>query len=407
MIMVKLYFNMYSNRSFVGYCFGIVFIMLALILALSSTVVGSNEQVYTIEQIQAIVSRPSYEQLQAIGNFRTEELIRVLESDKRLDAKQGAVWAMAYQKDARGGPVLRELLTHDYGGQALSQDEEKTLVNVVLVIGFLAGRDQESFNFLAERVDPASWLKTKTWSSVSGDYATDLLTSFTIQALGISGREEAQELLSELNQGSPNYLHRFAGDTTQAQFYLHLRERYGEEGLLKYMTDSDDTKAEFNRWIENEGRRAFDWANDKMKGPLPSNNAILIDGKKVDTPIDLKIASLSSDTFTYPSLRHRKCKASDFELTLYSNGEWKATGKRHCLANLALPKCRDCEIGFVLYGDICEAGEAVAAIKIHKGNMSRNEALGVDEVGDDHRIKDNYPVHCKPQLYISGCSASR
>lgn len=244
--------------------------ILALGLAVFSLPVSvAAEGQDILQQLVSSEKRPTFRQLQAIGDSVGGELIRAIQGKGSLARKRGAVWAMAYQKEPRAGQVLRELLTRDYDGRELSQAEEQALLDAVRVLGFVADQDRESHVFLAERVDPATWSKTKRWRSPRGDAVIDLLTGFAIQAMGTSGREEAGPRLAELRNRKANYLHRFAGDITQAEFYRYLRNRDGEEGLLKYMTDGDHTKAEFRRWAENEGRDWFRWANEVMRGPRP------------------------------------------------------------------------------------------------------------------------------------------
>ena len=216
--------------------------------------------------------RPRYDQLQSVANVQTAALVQRLQRQESLAGKRPLVWALAVKAEPAGAASLRELLTRNYAKRQLSQADEQTLLDSVRVLGFFARRDERTAVFLSERTDPAVWAKTVTWQSTRGDYIHDLLTSYAIQALGIGNRADAERTVEALRGRSAKYLHKFAGDIVQADFYRYVgAPRGGQAGLLEYLTTDDDEKNVFTQWRQNEGKQAFDWANTRMRGPAPED----------------------------------------------------------------------------------------------------------------------------------------
>lgn len=223
--------------------------------------------------LQSLATRtmpPSFAEITSLKGVRFAEFQKVLGATDKLAQKRGIIWAMSMNESRQAGSEMRRLIINDYRGRTLNKAEEQTLLDCVRLLGFSAHHEDDAFEFLSKHVEPGAWAKTRTWKSNRGDYANDLLTSFSIQAIGISDRTGTGELLKTLQNRSNNYLHRFAGDIVQANFYRYIREQHGERGLQKYLAEPDEGKLEFDKWKKTNGREYYDWANDKMRGPLPA-----------------------------------------------------------------------------------------------------------------------------------------
>lgn len=195
-----------------------------------------------------------------------------------LASRRALVWALGAHGSEDAVHALHGMLTNDYRGRYLERADEDALFDAVLNLGFLADDVPEAFELAKSGVNPGHWKSLKTWTSERGAFSRDLLVSYSIQSLGISGRADAPALLKQLRNRDANYLHRFAGDITQAMFYFHLRSEFGEEYLRHYMLNPD-CKYAFRAWIETPlGKYWLEWANECMRGPRPPEPDSAADG---------------------------------------------------------------------------------------------------------------------------------
>ncbi|MFN0060521.1 MAG: hypothetical protein ACKVX7_18850 [Planctomycetota bacterium] len=198
-------------------------------------------------------------------------ILSAYKSTDDLLTQRGLLWTLSYHGHGAAEQPFESTLRREFKGP-ISREEENVMHDHILAIGLLAENSASAFEFLRSAVDPKFWEQNGKWQSPRGEHSIAMCVSYSIHALGASGRAETPQLLEDLRQRDRRYLHQFAGDITQAAFYLHLRQTRGpaafKRGFLGGAVDCDHDNS-FDQWIAGAGNAWFDWANDCMLGPRP------------------------------------------------------------------------------------------------------------------------------------------
>ncbi len=213
-----------------------------------------------------ITMRHPSEIINRVTKAGLDTLVKLYPELKKEKDKRTLVFALASVGDEDTVKFLKDILSYDYKGKFLTDDEERTLLFIPLALGTLAQQYDSAYSFIMEGTDPLFWKTKKSWTSERGTYSIDMLTSFSIQAVGISARPDVPTVLKTLKNKKQNYLYRFAGDVTQAAFYYHLIQNKD-----KYLSCREEyDKQFFTEWIKTpKGSEWLKWADDKMRGPSP------------------------------------------------------------------------------------------------------------------------------------------
>jgi hypothetical protein len=245
--------------------------------------------------------RPSFEEVEKVAgslrvpeNFSTDlaEMAKASSGmlEKSVAEFRPLVWVLGYQGSSRSSEssesvrALEALLKVDYHERKLPPEAERTLMDAILALGFAAARNENASELVRSGTEPEFWKKVRKWRSDRsdaaktdrGDFSNDVFVRYSIQAVGISGRADSRSFLEGLrSKKSARYLHLFAGDIVQAEFYAYLRnDRKGPNDsssrLWKYVLSPDEENTEFAKWVAREGHEQVVWANRTMRGPLPT-----------------------------------------------------------------------------------------------------------------------------------------
>lgn len=220
-------------------------------------------------------NRPTLSSLKILAEEREidlDELRRELTLFAQPGTTRTMIWTLAFQDSRKAADIFQDRLSQGYSSlkrMPLSKEKENVLMDSVLALGFLAENDKDSFHFLLSRTDTATWMRAVDWQSPRKDYSFQMFVGVSIQALGISGQNEVTGALEGLKHKSPQYLHAFAGDIVQAEFYRYLRKKRGTDGLWRYVMRENGTKQLFIDWSENQGKEIADWANSATRGSQP------------------------------------------------------------------------------------------------------------------------------------------
>ncbi len=248
----------------------IKFLVVLCFFNLSNNVLSQNiiiEKELSSEQTD-ISSRPKYDQVANFSQDLVPNLINKLTNSDSISNLRSSIWTVGYIDANQASILIKKLLANNYDQKLLSFKDEIVLQESILILGILSRNDNDLLNFILDGTQINQWSERKSWQSELGSYSEDIFVGYSIQALGLNGQKISMQKIEELKENSESYLHKFAGDITQAEFYKYLYENYGKEELWRYLLTED--KSLFFSWIETDaGQSSFDWANQKMSGPVP------------------------------------------------------------------------------------------------------------------------------------------
>ena len=234
--------------------------------------------------------RPPVELLETVRAEDIPTLVKEIGRDGDLVRKRSLVWTLGFKGgEAATGP-LTALLENDYAKEALPRGTEDVLFEAIQAIGLAAAHDPKAYRFAVNATDPAFWEKQRSWSSARGDHGIHMLVSYSLHAVGMSGRPESKADIAGFQKRGPYYVHRWGGDITEAAFYRWLRKTKGEAILKEYvLTPPEHCRACTSReattptngascghlmwtvWQDSaEGKKWIAWANEKTRGPRPA-----------------------------------------------------------------------------------------------------------------------------------------
>ena len=155
-------------------------------------------------------------------------------------------------------------LTSGYPGKT---DEEYTLFNTVVAMGFLAAKYDSAYDFIKKGTEPWFWKDQVKWISSRGSDTVGALRSYSIHAIGQSGRPEVPQILDQLKNtdmvnrvgGEDPTARNFSGSLVQAAFYYDLVQKYGMNALQNNIFTENRMKL-FLQWRETEnGKKWIAW----------------------------------------------------------------------------------------------------------------------------------------------------
>lgn len=190
------------------------------------------------------------------------------ESDPQQLIEQ--IWASA-SSDEVAFESLRQILLHDYDGADVSFERELVLFSSAKAIGATAAESPEAFAFATRATSPDYWRETRSWTSTLGRESDDMLASYSIQAVGLSGTSDALTWLVEARNREPWYLHRFGGDIAQAAFLFDERRRRGVDFMSWHSSvTAEEFMEAYDAWATTpSGLGWTQWAGAVTRGPVP------------------------------------------------------------------------------------------------------------------------------------------
>lgn len=215
--------------------------------------------------------RPSPKLLETVQAEDIPALVEEIGRDADLVRKRSLVWTLGFKGGEAATAPLTELLEKDYEEQALPRGTEDVLFEAIQAIGLAAATDPKAYKFAVKATDPEFWGKQRSWNSARGDHGIHMLVSYSLHAVGLSGRPESRADIEKFKKRSPYYVHRWGGDIAEAAFYGWLRRTKGEAVLKDYVLTPRENNVMWDEYGDSaEGKKWIAWANRITSGPRPA-----------------------------------------------------------------------------------------------------------------------------------------
>ena len=172
-------------------------------------------------------------------------------------------------------------LSLEFSGRELTttvdgrENEEVALMKLVSALGILSAKNDAAYAFLKQGIDPSFWKVSVQWRSKLGNETYGVLTALSIQALGMSGRQEIRPLLERLRNtdlvnrtgGNEPGARTFYGDVVTAAFYNDLVEKRGVEFFHRKWADGE-LERYWEGWSHTDNGKAWRaWSAAKRQTP--------------------------------------------------------------------------------------------------------------------------------------------
>ena len=199
-------------------------------------------------------------------------LVELYQATTNLVDRNALTMALGFIGDEEVVTLFKQALTQEYAGRALTSgypgtDEEYTLFNTVVALGFLAAKYDSAYDFVKKGTDPWFWHDQIQWTSNRGSETEGMLASFSIQAIGQSGRPDVPQLLEQMKTkdlmnrvgGNDPTARNVSGDVLGAAYYYDVIQQYGMEAFRANMYSQNMSKL-YGQWRETEnGKKWLAW----------------------------------------------------------------------------------------------------------------------------------------------------
>jgi hypothetical protein len=223
-----------------------------------------------LPQLEAIKSMPASSLVADLTAQNERQLLAAYQSAP-LSNRTALVWTLAGIGGDETAKAFIHTLREEFAGKQLVADEGGSLGNeeavmqaIANALGLVASRSEIANNFVRQAIQPTFWQETVKWQSSTGKEINGLLTSSTIQGLGMTDRADIPQLLLQLKDSLPtdttvpSRLRRsFAGDVVQAEYYLNQRTQLGNAAFYKWFLDLErdtfDADGSYRKWTATSG----------------------------------------------------------------------------------------------------------------------------------------------------------
>lgn len=197
--------------------------------------------------------RPFPNLLRALKDSDKPALIQEFQRQP-LTNKIHAIWALAYL----GGPDVREVyqkvLEDNYQSQPLDAEQMNAMIEIAFGMGLLAKDDPLAYYFLVDRMKPEFWSGLRKWTlnekGINDRFLDGRLAGAMIKGIGISGRDEAPQLLDSILSWDGHVLDQVGGELVEANYYLSKTKTMDRKTMVISMGASNFD--DFVKWSETE-----------------------------------------------------------------------------------------------------------------------------------------------------------
>lgn len=218
-----------------------------------------------------------YEHLLSLKADDKPILRRYFQTEPKIALRRGAVCSLVFLGDESAVNLITNTLANNSFRPTLDDEDTVGIDTMILGLGFLGRTNDAAYAFLRQGIDASFWEGYRKWKREK-DYDNDVmnaqLVGRCVNALGLTARPEARELIAELQRRNyttvlPNgqrYIH--DGAICTAIMYYEMQERLGWENFLKRFFSPRSTL--YDEWSKTEsGKRHRRWTWQLRGIPLP------------------------------------------------------------------------------------------------------------------------------------------
>lgn len=246
----------------------------------STVIVGSD--VPSAERVPAQSQIPGQNTMNAALGVSSKTLVDRFRNSSNCVTRLQIVKELALSEFPETGQLIQTAILADYRGLSLSINEERALLEMVLILGLAAKTSNDSYTFLQKGTDPSFWQSQSLWKSPFAGYLTNHLAICSIQGIGLSGRTDALEILIRLRDELPDQLRkvRFSGAITAAAFYRDMVNQHGHAFWFSNVLRTERESGFYLNWGQTDtGSKWKAWnynihGIDPVKLQAPSDGPI-------------------------------------------------------------------------------------------------------------------------------------
>lgn len=213
-----------------------------------------------LEYLAQPKQRPQMTGLPLIDTAGEDLLIQKYREIDAFTNKPGLIRLMAYTGGDKVFELFAHTLTNELAGRTLTRTDGAIVGNIPQLIGILARKSDQAFEFLKAGMQPAFWKQNATWKTQTGSDLPRILAENCLSGLALSGRKEGGEIINGLRNGTSNpYVREICSGAVDAAFKLDLITQYGIAGFLDNVANGDInvTMKAFETWLKTTNGMAW------------------------------------------------------------------------------------------------------------------------------------------------------
>ena len=199
-------------------------------------------------------------------------VLLTLYRQSRLIDRRCVLWSLAFLGGEDVFELFRYSLIDEFKGQRLGAadtvgpDEELRLFETAMALGLVAHGSDAAYEFCKTGTDPWFWKENCGWMSSRGSDSYAILATACINAVSLSGREDARDFLESLK--SKDVVNRtveggvggrnFAGTLVDGAFHLRMSDSIGYDRWR--LASFGELRREWAEWkATEEGKAWYEW----------------------------------------------------------------------------------------------------------------------------------------------------
>jgi hypothetical protein len=203
-------------------------------------------------------------------------LLKRFRHPRRLRDRVAAAWLLGYIGDDEVFRVLSEYVLYAPSERAVSDEDLGAFTAPLRALGITAQTNAAALAFLKQAVSPGWWRKNRHWRQTRMEIsAGPALAGVAIEALGLTGRREAEQFLDQLTEEDLRYVFpedkkqvwTYESSLCQAKCYLRVCQQMGLAGFRAHLFDAEYHRLALAWRKSEEGLRLLEKQYPKDRYP--------------------------------------------------------------------------------------------------------------------------------------------